>query len=69
MKSNNFSYSKLDTYQSCSFKYYLRYELENFLFSDSAATEVGTAIHKAEEQIATQIQKKQTINYTEIKMR
>lgn len=64
---NTYSYSKLDTYQQCPFKFYLKYIEGNYDFSNSIATECGTAIHAAEETIAKSIIAKQPIDYISIK--
>lgn len=62
-----FSYSKISTYHQCHFKYFLHYYKKNYIFSASVATEFGTAIHEAEEAIATAIKNKLPINYVTIK--
>ncbi len=51
-KKEKFSYSKIDTFKQCGFKYKLRYVDKKYVYSDSIATRVGTAIHAAEEAIA-----------------
>lgn len=50
--TEKFSYSKIDTFKQCGFKYKLHYVDKKYIYSDSAATKVGTAIHAAEEAIA-----------------
>lgn len=65
--SEKFSYSKLDTFVQCGFKYKLRYVDRHFLYTDSIATEVGTAIHRAEEAVANALMKNEPIDYTTIK--
>lgn len=65
--SDNYSYSKLDTYQQCPFKFKLRYIDGNYVHSDSINTEIGTAIHSCEEQIALAIKNNQPIDYVQIK--
>mgnify|MGYP003290980765 CR=1 FL=1 len=67
MSSNNFSYSKIDTYMQCKFKYKLKYVDGNYLYSNSIATEFGTLIHETEEAIAKSIQAGETINYIALK--
>jgi len=63
----SYSYSKLDTYESCRFKYKLRYVDKHYCGSGSAATEFGTAMHEAEEAIAKAIKEGKQIDYTAIK--
>lgn len=63
----NFSYSKVDTYQQCPFKYRLQYVDGHYTYSDSIATEFGSAIHAVEEAIAKAIQAKQPIPYIQLK--
>lgn len=65
--SDKYSYSKLDTYKQCPFRFYLNYVLGNYAYSDSIATEYGSAIHKCEEEIANAIIAKQPIDYIGIK--
>lgn len=66
-QKENYSVSKTDCYVQCPFKFYLQYVLGNYAYSDSLATEFGTAVHKAEEAIAICIKNKESINYTGIK--
>ena len=65
--SVNFSYSKMDTYDKCGFKYKLIYEDGHYTYTDSIATEFGTLIHATEEAIAKAIKAKQPIDYTQLK--
>lgn len=65
--AERFSYSKIDTYKQCPFRYYLRYVLNHHINTDSIATELGTAIHATEEAIANQIKAGEIINYVELK--
>lgn len=67
MSSNTYSYSKIDTYQQCPFKFKLTYVDGHYSFSNSISTELGTAIHKCEEQIALAIQQKNNIDYITLK--
>ncbi|MBO7735541.1 MAG: PD-(D/E)XK nuclease family protein [Methanobrevibacter sp.] len=55
-KAKKFSYSKLNTYDSCHWKYYLTYEQGHFISADSLATELGQLIHWTEETIARNLQ-------------
>ena len=67
MSTNNYSYSKLDTYQQCPFKFKLKYIDDYYVYSGSMATELGTAIHSCEEHIAKAIQGNETIDYLKLK--
>jgi len=66
-KAEKFSYSKLDSYHQCGFKYYLHYVLKQSFSSNTIATEFGSTIHKAEEDIANMIMAGQAIDYNGIK--
>ena len=46
--SDIFSYSKLDTFQSCKFKYKLRYLDDHYINTPGIALDFGTAVHAAE---------------------
>lgn len=63
----NYSYSRMSTYDSCPFSYYLKYELKNYSSTSSIALEFGTAVHEAEEAIANAIKDNKEINYATIK--
>lgn len=65
--AQNYSYSKLDTYIQCKFKYKLKYIDGHYLYCDSIATAFGTLIHTTEEAIAKAIQNNEPINYIELK--
>lgn len=67
MKEQKFSYSKLNTYESCGFKYKLTYEDGHFFFTDSLASELGTLIHKTLEDIAFELKHGRKPNYEKIK--
>lgn len=67
MSTTNYSYSKLDTYEQCPFKFKLRYIDDFYVHSDSLATELGTAIHSCEERIAKAIQADEVIDYISLK--
>lgn len=62
-----FSYSKLDTYIQCSFKYKLRYVDGHYVSGSSIATEFGTLLHSIEETIANNIKAGEPINYVALK--
>lgn len=67
VRAPKFSYSKLNTYDSCGFKYKLTYEDQHFIFTDSLATELGTLIHYIEEHIALEIISGRAIDYDKFK--
>lgn len=65
--AENFSYTKIDTYHQCGFKYKLVYIDNHFFKMDSLATEFGTLIHATEESIGKAIQIQNPINYIDLK--
>ena len=67
MAKEKYSYSKLETYNDCPFRFKLKYIDKNFFFSPNLATEYGTLIHGIEEEIANLIKAGQPINYIELK--
>lgn len=54
-KATKFSYSKLNTYESCPWRYKLQYVDKHFIDTSSIANEFGTLIHFVEETIANDI--------------
>jgi RecB family exonuclease len=62
-----YSYSKISTYKQCPFKFKLKYEDKNYLFSANIATDFGSLVHAIEEEIALAIRSKQSINYIALK--
>lgn len=54
-KEEKFSYSKLETFNSCGWQYKLKYIDKNYVYSSSIATDFGTLIHYIEEIIAKDI--------------
>lgn len=64
-----FSYSKISTYKQCRFKYLLKYEEKNFLYSANIATDFGSLVHAVEEDIAKALQAEQPVNYSDLKNR
>lgn len=65
---NRFSFSKIDVYNQCGMKYLWQYVYENW-GPGSVATEVGSLIHKTEEEIAIAIKNHQPIDYVYFKNR
>ena len=69
-KTEQYSYSKLDLYEGCSFKYKLKYlDKIQFKWTDTIATEFGTCIHSIEEDIAKAIKAGEPIDYISFKNR
>lgn len=64
---DKYSYSKISTYKQCRFKYYLKYDQKNFLYSANIATDFGSLVHETEEAIAIALQAGQPINYIDLK--
>lgn len=66
-RREKFSYSKLETYCTCAFKYYLKYVLKQSAFVENINTAFGKAIHSCEEDIANCLKEHKPINYNELK--
>ncbi len=64
---DRYSYSKISCYKQCPFKFKLKYEDKNYLFSANIATDFGSLVHSIEEDIAYAIQNVQPINYIVLK--
>lgn len=64
---DRYSYSKISTYKQCRFKYYLKYDQKNFLYSANVATDFGSLVHETEENIAKALQAGQAIDYIKLK--
>lgn len=45
-KPEKLSFSKIDTYDQCPYRFHLRYDLKNFVPVDNAATAFGSLVHK-----------------------
>ena len=65
--SDTFSYSRIDVYEQCGFKYKLCYVDRKRFYTDSLATELGTLVHETEETIANSIKDGRPIDYTTLK--
>ena len=65
--SDTFSYSRIDVFEQCGFKYKLQYVDGKRFYADSIATELGTLVHATEEAIANAIKDSQPIDYTKLK--
>jgi RecB family exonuclease len=64
---DRYSYSKISCYKQCPFKFKLKYEDKNYLFSANIATDFGSLVHSIEENIAKALQASQQINYVGLK--
>lgn len=62
-----YSYSRLNTYVNCPFKYYLQYEQKHYIYMPNLAAEFGTLLHKIEERIAHAIMAEQPIDYDSLR--
>ncbi len=51
-KVERFSYTKLDTYKQCGWKYKLQYVEGRFFAADTIATSIGTLVHWIEQRIS-----------------
>jgi putative RecB family exonuclease len=67
IKTQRFSYSKLNVFNSCGFKYKLTYVDGHYTFTDSLATLLGSLLHKCEENMARTLQEGKQIDYEKIK--
>lgn len=65
--SKKYSYSKMDCYKQCPFRFYLQYIKGNYAYSASLATEFGTSVHECEEAIAHYIKDGKEIDYDLLK--
>jgi hypothetical protein len=65
--NNKMSYSKMETYEQCGWKFLLQYIEGPYISTPGVALDVGTMIHDAEEQIANAIKDGQTIDYNRLK--
>ena len=66
-QKNKMSYSKMDTYKQCNYKYKLTYVDGVKAWADTVATKFGTIIHNNEEAIANLIKEGKPIDYTQLK--
>jgi hypothetical protein len=61
--SDAFSYTRIDTYKRCPFKYKLLYIEKHQVEIETISTELGSLIHYIEEHIATDLKAGKEINY------
>lgn len=66
-REEKYSYSKLETYEGCPFKYFLKYIEKHNVFCENVATAFGKLIHATEESIANSIKAHEPINYVKLK--
>lgn len=66
-KAPKFSYSKLNVFDSCGFKYKLTYVDGHYIFTDSLASELGTTLHFIEETIARTLKDGKAVDYDKLK--
>lgn len=65
--SGKYSYSKIDCYKQCPFKFKLKYVDGHYISVSAIALDVGIMIHEAEETIANAIKDGKPIDYPAIK--
>ncbi len=66
-KEGKFSYSKLNTYKSCGWKYKLTYCDGHYIFTDSLASELGTVLHYCEQYMFNELKFGRQIDYDKVK--
>jgi len=66
-KPIKYSYSRLNSYEQCGWKYKLIYEDKHFFFSDSIASMFGTLVHYIEEKIGNCLKDNIPIDYNKLK--
>ena len=64
--SDSFSFSKIETYDNCKFKYKLKYVDNNYFSAESISLSYGSLVHKIEELIAIYIMDNKPIDYTDL---
>lgn len=58
-----FSYSRLSTYKSCPYQYYLKYVKRHYPEGKTLATELGTLIHHIEQGISLDMMAGRAVDY------
>lgn len=61
--SDTFSYSKIETYKKCPFKYKLIYVDKHQIKSGTVATDFGSLVHYIEERIGIDLKEGKDVNY------
>lgn len=67
IKKENFSYSKLSTYNQCPFAYNLKYNEKKYFDTPTLANLLGTLVHYTEEQISLALRNSGAPNYKLLK--
>ena len=60
------SYTSLETFKQCPYKYKLTYIDKHFIKCDTVATKFGSLIHKIEEEIGNSLKEKKEIQYSKL---
>lgn len=66
-RKTQYSYSRLDKYCECGYRYKLTYEDGNYIDEAGIAAAIGTLVHYTEEQIAKHIMAGEPIPYEDLK--
>lgn len=62
-----YSYSKIDTYNQCQYKFKIKYVDKHYISGSAIALDFGTLVHETEETIANALRTNTPINYIELK--
>lgn len=66
VKKPKYSYSKINTYDSCGWKYYLTYQEGHYIFTDNIASAFGSLVHFIEQLIGEALKMGQPIDYPKL---
>lgn len=66
-KGGKFSYSKVNTYESCGWKYYLTYHEKHYIYNESINVDFGILIHHIEESIGKALKEGMKPDYGKLK--
>lgn len=61
------SYSKVNTYDGCGWRYYLTYEQNYFFFGESLSADFGSLVHYFEQKIFEALKKGNPVDYESIR--
>lgn len=61
------SYSKINTYNGCGWRYYLTYEQNYFFFGESLSADFGALVHYFEQKIFETLKKGKPVDYESIR--
>lgn len=67
LKKSKYSYSKINTYDSCGWRYYLTYKQGHYIFTKNINTEFGTLVHYIEQQIGEALKAHKPVDYDKLK--